>query len=776
MWAEAEHRLARTSTRNSRFPALVLLRACAAVAILCQGCAAPFQRPLSAPRARADDAPGPRSLRALHRPAIGVAFGGGSARGIAHVGVIRWLEEHRIPIDVAAGTSMGGLVGGAFATGMDAGELEHFIISLDWDQLFGSSSFAHKNIRRKADARAYPSRLEFGLRGGIVPPTALNSGEYVELLLGRITAPYYDLEDFDHLPTPFRTVAVDLLSAQPVVMRSGSLADAMRATMSLPLVFPPVEVDGRVLIDGGVMDNVPADVVRGMGAARVIAINVGDLSDREGVSYTMFGVAGNTLDAMMRASTRRALSAADVVIDVPLGKYGSLDWRRARDLMEEGYRAAEAMRDRLLPLAVSESEFEAWRTQRQARRRSELPAPRFLALDGFVPDDARRLEALLMRYVGKPVDAAAVEKEIAVIAGLDRYQTVTWRLVEDETRGVGLQVRARVKAYAPPFMMLGVNLQNTTSRDFRISATARYLAFDTVGSGSELRVDGTIGSDPGVGVELYRPIGPTPLFVAPYAGVRKVTFNVIDDDAVIARYHQTLSRVGLNVGVNLGARSDVRVGAYVGRTTASIEVGDPGFPELRGRETGAELVWRIDTQDSPVIPSTGLLSEVRLSRIFDSPDISVLDETFPYDAALTQLAASANHFWSAGPAGRVFVAGALGTSFDAAPLPTNQFSLGTPFRLGAYDAGELRGPHYYVVTAGYLRRVGRLPDFVGGPVFAGAWLENGDAFEEWGKAGLRTNGAVGLVMDTLIGPAFLAGSWSFDGRWRTYLGVGRLFQ
>jgi NTE family protein len=745
------------------------------IAIACAGCAAPFQR--AAPRS-----PAPTVERASTpaktpgRPAIGVAFGGGSARGIAHVGVIRWLEEHRIPIDVAAGTSMGGLIGGAYATGMDARELEAFIGSIDWDQLFGASSFAHKNIRRKADARAYPSRLEFGLRGGIVPPTALNNGEYVELLLGRITAPYFALEDFDDLPTPFRTVAVDLLSAKPVVMRNGSLADAMRATMSLPLIFPPVEVNGQILIDGGTMNNVPADVVRDMGADRVVAINVGDLSDREGLSYTMFGVAGSTIDAMMRASTTRALAAADVVIDVPLDKYGSLDWRRAGELMDEGYRAADAMRDRLLPFAVSDAEFAAWRRGRQARRRTTLPAPGFLELDGFVRDDAKRLDVLLARHVGRPVDAVVLERDIAIVAGLDRYQTVTWSLTQDPARGVGLRVRARVKPYAPPFMMLGVNLENTTTDDFRITATARYLAFDTVGSGSELRVDGTIGSDPGVAAELYRPIGPTPLFLAPYAGVGKMTFNFIEGDAVIARYSTTVTRAGLNVGVNLGARSDLRVGAYVGRTSASIDVGDPGFPELRGQETGAELVWRADTQDSPVVPSTGLLSEVRLSRIFNGPDVAVGDETFPYDAALTQLSAGANSFWSVGPAGRLFASGAVGSSFDSAPLPTNQFALGRPFRLGAYDAGELRGPHFYVVTGGYLHRVGRLPDFMGGPVFAGGWLENGDAFDEWRHAGWRTNGGVGLVMDTLVGPVLLAGSWSFDGRWRTYLGVGRVFR
>jgi NTE family protein len=746
------------------------------IVTLCTACAAPFQHVATRPTPTGDQRMSPRVRVDTDRPIVGVAFGGGSARGIAHVGVIRWLEAHRIPIDVAAGTSMGGLVGGAFASGMDAGELQTFIASLDWDLLFGASTFAYKNIRRKTDARAYPSRLEFGLRGGIVPPTALNSGEYVELLLGRIAAPYFDVEDFDDLPTPFRTVAVDLLSAQPVVMRRGSLANAMRATMSLPLIFPPTELDGRVLIDGGTMNNVPADVVKAMGADRVVAVNVGDLSDREGLSYTMLGLAGDTLDAMMRASTRRALASADVIINVPLGEYGSLDWRRAADLIEEGYRAAEAMRDQLLPLAVSEVEFDAWRRTRQTRRRSDLPTPVFVQLEGFGSSDTRRLNTLLAPHLGVAPDIDAIEKDIAIVAGLDRYETVTWRLLRDAARGFGLHVQGRLKTYGPPFLMLGVNLENTTSSDFRITATARYLTFDVVGSGSELRLDGTIGSDPSLAMELYRPIGPTPFFVAPYAGVGTVTLNVIDDDAVIARYGQTVSRVGLNVGVNLGARSDVRAGAYVGRTTASIEVGDPGFPELRGKETGAEIVWRVDTQDSPVVPAGGLVSQVRLSRIFNGPDVTVGDETFDVDASLTQLSAVANRFWSVGPRNRVFVYGGLGTSFDDAPVPTNQFALGTPFRLGAYSAGELRGPHYYVVTTGYLRQVGRLPDFLGGPVFGGGWLENADAFDEWSRASWRTNGGVGVVMETLVGPVVVAGSWGFDGRWRTYLGVGRTFR
>ena len=299
----------------------------------------------------------------------------------------------------------------------------------------------------------------------------------------------------------------------------------------------------------------------------------------------------------------------------PSSEYGSLDWRRADALIEEGYRAAESMRDQLLPLAISESDYDTWRRARQARRRTDLPAPTFVQLEGFATGDAKRLNVLLAPHVGVPLDPASVEHDIGLIMGLDRYQTVTWRLRHDPRADSGLLVRGRVKPYAPPFMMLGVNLENTTSSDFRITATGRYLAFDTVGSGSELRVDGTVGSDPSLGIELYRPIGPTPLFVAPYAGVGRMTFDLIADDAVVARYRERQARVGLNAGVNLGAHSDVRIGAYVGDTTVSIEVGDPAFPELHGKETVGDLAWRLDTQDSPVIPASGVVSHVRLTHM-----------------------------------------------------------------------------------------------------------------------------------------------------------------
>jgi NTE family protein len=705
---------------------------------------------------------------------VGVAFGGGSARGIAHVGVIRWFEEHRIPIDVAAGTSMGGLIGGAFATGMSSGEIDAMLQRLNWDEMFGASTFPFKNIRRKADARAYPSRLEFGLARGIVPPASLNNGQQVDLLVGTIAAPYFDIQTFDELPTPFRAVAVDLLSATPVVMDRGSLATAMRATMSLPLVFPPVERDGRMLVDGGMMNNVPADVVRAMGARQVVAVNVGDLSDRAAINQSLFSVAGASLDAMMRANTKLNIKQADIIIEVPLADFGSLDWRRSTELIAAGYHAADAMRNQLLPLAISVEEYTKWQNLRSARRLSTLPVPAFSQLEGFSSSDQRLLRQLLARHLGVPFNATLFDADVAVLSGLDRYESITWRFVKNAAGDKGVLVQARAKSYGPPFMMLGLNLENTTSEDFRVTFTGRYLAFDVLGSGSELRIDGTLGSDPGAGFTYYRPFGGTPLFVEPYGGITHRTFNVIRDDAVVASYGQTLTRGGLDLGVNLGRVSDLRLGAYIGRLKAVVDVGDPGLPEVSGKEIVAQLNWRYDSQDSPVVPSHGTQAFSNLQYVFDGPDITPPLPSGRSSVELMQLSGEASHFWPAGEKGRFFTVAGGGTSFGKTPLPTDQFSLGRPFHLGAHDQGEFIGDHYYIATGGYIHQLGRLPDFMGGPLFAGAWLENGDAFNS-GEAGFRTNASAGVILDTIVGPVILAGSAGFDGSWRTYIGVGRIF-
>jgi NTE family protein len=712
---------------------------------------------------------------AAARPRVGVALGGGSARGLAHVGVLRWLEEHRIPIDVVAGTSMGGLIGGSYATGMSPDEVEAMLADIDWTTMFDSSDFPFQSVRRKRDSRAYPGYIEFGLKGGFSAQTSLNGGQQVDLLLHRVTAPYYMLERFDQLPTPFRCVAFNLLTAERVVLDRGSLARALRATMSLPAVFPPVAMNNQVLVDGGVADNVPADVVRDMGAAVVIAVNVGDLTARKQITGSMLGIASSTMDAMMRANTVKGMAAADVVINVPLDKYGSLDWRRFRDLIREGYDATEAMRGELLPHAVDEATWESWRASRAAARRRSLPAPTFLDIEGAGSVDTGLMRRELADQVGRPLDVAALEADLIELGGLGRYESLTWEIVE-RNGAQGLLVRALPKAYAPPFLFLGVSLEDTTSNSFRFGLSGRYLAFDVAGSGSELRIDAAVGSDPSAAVALYRPIGSTALFVEPLAGVASSTLNVVESHTIIATYHQSRAMLGADVGANLGRINEVRAGLHWGHIDTEVRVGSPNLPSLSGEQSIARLDWTHDSQDNPIVPSRGVHSVAELRHYLSSPMPDV--ETDRSTDGVTQFEAGMSWAWSLdrGARNRLFAIGGAGSSFGDRPLPTEQFALGGPFQLSALDGGERRGDNFVLTTGGYLRQVARLPDFMGGAVLAGGWLEFGSAFDDWDTATFDTNASVGMIAETLLGPVFVGGSAGSGGASRFYVGIGRIFR
>lgn len=705
------------------------------------------------------------------RQTVGVAFGGGSARGIAHIGIIQWFEENHVPIDTAAGTSMGGLIGGAFATGMNAAELRAFVNGIDWDTMFGSSSFPFKNLRRKEDARSYPSRLEFGVKRGVVPPTALNDGQQVDLLLARLTAPYYGLRTFDDLPTPFRVVAVDLRAAEKVVLDSGSFATALRSTMSLPAVFPPVDRDGKVLVDGGALDNIPADVVREQRPGVVIAVSVG-YAPTNTVNYSLFGLLGQSVDAMMKASTEAALKHADMTIAVNVEGFGSLDWRRADELIARGYQAAEARRDELLKYRVSDDEWQAWLAQRQSRRKTEIPHPVFLKTEGFAKVDASFVEHTLAPHLNAAVDIPRLEYDLAAMAGLDRYQSVTWQMVDEGGR-TGLLVRASPKMYAPPFLMLGLNIENTTSEDFRVRLAARYLTFDKVGSGSELRIDGALGADPNVAAALYNPIGGSRLFVRSLAGARMQTFGIVNEGSIIAEYREQRLGAEGQLGVNLSRTSELAGGFGATYLNDNVRAGDPGLPELAGSELTGNIHWVVDTQDNPVLPSRGTRAVARLNHIFDAPEIPDFART---NKDLTQFELYASTFHSLSARNRVFAVFAGGTSFDGRPLPTDQFTLGYPYLLDAFGVGERRGDHYAVLTLGTATRIKRLPDFLGGPVFASLWFQNGSAFDSHENADINSQLGLGIVADTLVGPVLIGGSFGFDGAFRLLFGVGRIFR
>jgi NTE family protein len=481
------------------------------------------------------------------RPRIVLALGGGSARGFAHVGVLEWLEEHRIPVDAVVGTSMGGLVGGAYCMGMPPHEIRALANGIPWDKLFrGDTPYSLKDFRRKQDERLYPARLELGLRGGVNLPSGLDPGQPVELLFDRLTQPYGTIASFDELPIPFCCVATDLVRAETVVLNQGSVATALRATMSLPGVFTPVEREGRLLADGGMLDNVPADVARKMGADIVIAVDVAEAPRDTAALRTLAGVLNQSVAVMMAANTRQALKFADLVLVPNLDGVGSLDWNKSNLSADRGYQAAEAKARFLQSLSVDESTWQSYLAQRQSRKRTRVGVPEFIRVEGAGPRGKAVFRARLRDYLGKPLDTARLETDLTELTGSDRFASVTYRMIRDGDRD-GLLITATGKPDGPPFMRFAAEINGTRPNAIDFNLGTRITAFDVGAPGSEWRTDLAIGTHLGGATEYYHPFGGR-LFLAPRLFSVGDTQHLYQHGVEVAEYRRRQNGVGLDVG------------------------------------------------------------------------------------------------------------------------------------------------------------------------------------------------------------------------------------
>src|SRR5690348_9137124 len=390
------------------------------------------------------------------RPRIGVALEGGGALGFAHVGVLEWFEEHHIPVDVVAGTSMGGLVGGFYATGMSPAEIKKLIEGINWNLVLGDATpYEDLSYRRKEDQRAYPNSLILGLRNGVSFPGGLNAGHQIGLLIDRVALPYSNVDSFASLPTPFQCVATDIVSGKQVVFTQGSLAEALRATMSIPGAFTPVFDKDRVLVDGGLVNNLPTDVVKQMGANIVIAVHLETKAVEAKDVKSVFEVLDQSVRVVVAESEVRGLERADAVVSVPLGRYGSTDYKEHDRIMAKGYEAAEEKSRLLEKFALNDAEWRVYTQDRASRIRTAAPVPQFIKVEGADTAQQREsIEHFLAPLAGKPLNTQKLDQTLTRLTGLGRYDTAGFRYIEQDGK-TGLQIKVSEKNYAPPTLQPG---------------------------------------------------------------------------------------------------------------------------------------------------------------------------------------------------------------------------------------------------------------------------------------------------------------------------------
>lgn len=718
----------------------------------------------------------PPSLPRIEKPTqplkIGVALSGGGARGIAHVGVLEWFEQHRIPVNYLAGTSMGGLIGAIYSMGMPPAEMREFLKSRKWDQLFSASpGFESLSFRRKEDKREFQSGLEIGLRKGVSLPLGISSAHYIGLLIDQLALPYANISSFDELPIPYRAVATDFLAAEPVVMKNGSLSSAMRATMSIPGVFPPVEREGKVLVDGGLLNNIPTDVVRDFHPDVVIAIDVGTkLGDLQLIG-SIVGILGQSVTVMTINNERQNLRLADIIIAPELGDLSLLDFSAVDKLADIGYQAAEQKSAILSKFALSESEWQQYLAERRAKLRTSIPVPNDLQIAGVGPEAQAALHRKLDDYIGQPLDLKKLESDLTTITGQGRYESFNYSLVKDKENPekTTLEIRAREKSHAPPTITPGVEIDGSDVNAINFTLGARTTLFDVGSYGSEWRIDLKLGYGNLFGTEYFKPIGERGFFVAPRASYRRDRQGVFNGKARLAEYQADRISTGGDFGF-LTRRSELRFGYEYTRIIARTSTGVPELPTLDGNLNSARIRWTFDGQDSPTVPTQGLRLSAEGRWYFSAPSST---EDFP------QAEVRASYFHPTSSKGSLFLAGSAGTAFGKQAPAVQQFLLGGPFRFGAYDRDELRVNQYFLATAGYLHKIYQLPSLFGGTMYAGAWFDqvgtSGGYTSQFDSQAFRAALSIGFVMDTKVGPFSIVGSRGEGGKGKVYFSLGRFF-
>lgn len=697
------------------------------------------------------------------RRTIGLALEGGRAHGLAHIGVLEWLETNHIPVDYIAGTSMGALVGGLYASGKSPAELRELIQGLDWDLLLGGSTpYRDLTFRRREDRRAYPNSFLVGLRHGVRLPPGLNAGQQITLLMDRETLAYSEIKSFDELPIPFRCVATDLVTAKPKVFADGPLAEALRATMSMPGLFTPVRVSEHVYADGGIVDNLPTDVARQMGADVVIAVHLREQETGTGDIRSMFDVLRRSMDVAISANEAMGLAGADLAVSVDVSDISATDYASGDTLIAKGREAAAAAEQTLQPYALDEVAWTNHVRSREARRRHATPLPQFVRVEGTDARASRYLEQFLAPFVGKEIDGKRLDRDLTRLSGIGKFSRVGYRIAREAGRE-GLLVTVEENGYAPPMIQPGFEVDGTDVDSVGFTLGARLTAMDIGGYRSEWRTDVLVGSVYGIRSEYYRPwTAVSKWFLAPEVGASNSSLRIDEKAGPLAEYRVRFASAGVDVGYGFSRFVQARLGYEIGYLDTNLRLGAPELGEVAGGTSAARFRLVYDQTDDPVIPRRGAAVETSLRWYQRSPGAA---DGFP--AGAIRMA----RFQPVTSASSIFLVAEGGTTFGDMDTGQTQFSLGGAKGLRAYGANELRGNQYLLFGGGYLRDLWKLPPVVG-RVYAVAQLEVAKmhALSRW-----PADVAAGIVAQTAFGPLFVGGSVGDDGHRRWFFKLGRVF-
>jgi NTE family protein len=717
------------------------------------------------------------------RPRIGLALGGGGALAMSEIGVLQWFEEHHIPVDMIAGTSMGCMVSTLYASGQTIPQLKVVMNDQVFNSVFSlGTSYKALNYRRRQDERSLPNGITVGLKHGVSFRNSVLVDQGLNAFLDRQFLPYTDRTDFNTLPIPLRCKSTDLTAARSVTFSRGSLPDAVRASVSIPGVYRPYEIAGHRFVDGAVLENLPTQTVVAMKADVVLAVSLPLSPVAEGDLNSILGVLQRSFAVAIEANEEASRHLASVVIEPDVKGFTATDYLKTEDLAKRGYKAAEDHKAELLAYAVNDQQWAEYLAQRVSR----VPGPPGTILHVHVkaPNQqvTRAVEQSFRPILNQPVDPKTIEARLDQVRSDGRYDadyTVGYETTPDAgastvTNRPVVTVSVSDKQTGPPFFQVGANVEAQTGGVTRATLEGNIVDQDLGGYGSELHAHIAVGFLTDLSGEYYRHLSslgrsngaPGGLFIAPQLVLHREPFYIYQDQKRISERQLQHAGGGVDIGWSDQRIQELRVGWQMGQERWQTQVGSDSLaqPDLIGSMQRARIRYTFDNQDRALVPQFGFRFTTEAAYLYNavaSPETPQFTTRISYSHQISS---------------NIFVMAAEGgTMFNHNVAQPFRFTLGGPLRLTASAIDEYRGTDYFLFEPAFLRRVAKLPSPLGQSIYLGAAYEAGQMRAPDARTITRQDVYFGIVAETPLGLITIAPAIGDDGHRKFVFTLGKLF-
>lgn len=682
------------------------------------------------------------------RPFTILVLSGGGARGIAHIGVLKVLEEMHIPVDMVVGTSMGAIVGGLYAAGLTPAEIEKEMLEVDWDDIFSDNPKPlQQPYRLRKDASKYIQGVEAGYTlDKIHIPQGVIAGQKLIIALNKILLPMLSVDDFDRLPIPFRAVTTDVVTGERIDIASGNLTKAIMASMAIPGVFAPVEIDNHILVDGGVVANLSIETARELGAERIIAIDVSSpLSGRDELK-TLVDITKQVLAIYGRRNYLYQLSLLkenDILITLGLEGFSNMNFKKAKALIDEGELYASQIKADLLPMVASEEEYRQAKSFVSARKKPKELIVDYIEIKAPKKIPPPLIEGKINITPGEKLDIDTLEQDITNLYATGLFERIDYTITQmDENHG--LTIAPVKKSWGPNYLYIGAQADST--RDF--NPMLRYRVTMMNQRAGELNLQLRLGMEHNFDAEFYQPIDyGDRFFIAPNFSYEQKNIDLYEESNRYARYRTRFTSLGLFGGVNIGNEGQFRLGIEREHLTSNLSVGDISLPKYKDNLFLLSSTFTMNRLDSLLYPKQGWY----FNMDYKSPFPFIEDDEFKH-LSLKGLGA-----WSSSN-NTLLAYMEAGTSLNTDLPIYRTFHLGGFQRLSGFDHYEISGDQTMLCRLSYIRTFEKpLPFNISG-YFIGASLEAGNAWEEIEDIALedaRLSGSVFTGINTLLGPFYI---------------------